>query len=201
MLASCWNKAEYIDPLMLGVRIEKDTDMPYKILDLASYEYGEAKVAIISNVDYDLQLIDEQGWLKVDKATMDTIYLSYPSNNGFARSARLLLSYAHRTDELCVRQPGRYEMKIAFAEDEVMVPSEGGSYAVDVLTNVQTGDLYHEVSNSKTIKDVRLSDNRLEFSVPPATSRDTKVYTVTVYAVDGWGERVECILNVKQQSK
>lgn len=201
MLTSCWDKAEYVELVKLGVCIEKDVDNDYKILDLPSYEYGEAKIAIISNVDYDLQIVDEQEWLHVDQADMDTIYVSYPSNNGFARSAKMVLSYGHRVDTLCVRQPGRYSMTISLAETEILVPAEGGDYAVDVLTNVQTRDLAFEVSNSKVVKNVELSDNRLKFVVPPATSRDTKVYTVTVYAVDGWGERVECVLNLKQQSK
>ena len=83
----------------------------------------------------------------------------------------------------------------------MLVPAEGGTYAVDVLTNVQTRDLAFEVSNIKAVKDVELSDNRLKFVVPAATSRDTKVYTIAVFAVDGWGERVECVLNIKQQSK
>lgn len=201
MLSSCWDKAEYVELVNLGVAIEKGKDNTYKILDLPSYEYGEAKIGIISNVDYELEVIDEQQWLNIDEATMDTISVSYPSNNGFPRSAKLVLSYGYRVDTLCVRQPGKYAMSISLALEEVLVPAEGGTYAVDVLTNVQTRDLAFEVSNIKAVKDVELSDNRLEFVVPAATSRDTKVYTIAVFAVDGWGERVECVLNIKQQSK
>lgn len=201
ILTSCWDKAEYVEPVKLGVAIEKEVGRTCKILDLPSYEFGEAKIGVISNVDYDLQVIDEQEWLRVDQAGMDTIYVSYPSNNGFARSAKMVLSYGHRVDTLCVRQPGRYAMNISFAENDILVPAEGGRYAVDVLTNVLTRDLAFEVSNSKVVKNVELSNNSLEFEILPATSRDTKTYTITVYAIDGWGEKVEAVLYVTQNSK
>ena len=201
MLTSCWDKAEYVELVKLGVCIEKTVDKDYKILDLPSYEYGEAKIDIISNVDYNLQVIDEQEWLHVDKAEMDAIYVSYPSNNSFARSAKMVLSYGERVDTLCVRQPGRYTMNISFAENDLLVPAEGGRYAVDVLTNVLRRDLAFEVSNSKVVRNVQLSNNSLEFEIMPATSRDTKTYTITVYAIDGWGEMVETVLTVIQKSK
>ena len=92
-------------------------------------------------------------------------------------------------------------MSISLAEAEVLVPAAGGDYSVDVLTNVLDRDLEVEVSNMKAVKNVSVSANRLKFTVPEATSRDTKVYTLTVYAVDGWGERVESVLNIKQKSK
>ena len=72
---------------------------------------------------------------------------------------------------------------------------------MDVLTNVLTRDLAFEVSNSKVVKNVELSNNSLEFEILPATSRDTKTYTITVYAIDGWGEKVEAVLYVTQNSK
>jgi len=57
------------------------------------------------------------------------------------------------------------------------------------------------VSSTKAFRNVALANNRLSFDVTPATSRDTKTYTITVYAVDGWGEKEEAVLSVVQKSK
>ena len=193
LMTACWNEPEFIDVIELGAR--------NKVITLETHEYGDSTFHLISNVDYKLEVDAANDWLMIDEASADYIKFSYPANNGFKRSVRLVLSYMTRTDTLRVLQPGLYQERISFSESLVDVPSEGGTYSVDVLTNVQTRDLAFEVSNSKAIKNVSLADNRLWFTVPAATSRDTKVYTITVYAVDGWGERVAIELKVKQQSK
>lgn len=193
LMTACWNEPEFIDVIELGAR--------NKVITLETHEYGDSTFNLISNVDYKLEVDAENDWLNIDEAAADYIKFSYPANNGFKRSARLVLSYMTRTDTLRVLQPGLYQERISFSESLVDVPSEGGTYSVDVLTNVQTRNLAFEVSSSKAIKNVSLADNRLWFTVPAATSRDTKVYTITVYAIDGWGERVASELKVKQQSK
>ena len=85
------------------------------------------------------------------------------------------------------------------SESCIDVPAEGGSYSVDLLTNVLQRDLKVETSNAKVCRSIVLDNNRLSFDVAPAT-RDTKTYTITVYTVDGWGEKVETILSVIQKS-
>ena len=193
LLTACWNEPEFIDVIELGAR--------NKVIKLDTHEYGDSTFSLISNVDYQLEIDGGNDWLVIDEVSAEHIRFSYTANNGFKRSASLILKYKTRTDVLCVLQPGLYNERISFSESLVEVPAEGGEYTVDVLTNVQTRDLAFEVSNGKAVRDVELSDNRLNFVVPPATSRDTKVYTVTVYTVDGWGERVESVLKVKQKSK
>ena len=193
LLTACWNEPEFIDVIELGAR--------NKVIKLDTHEYGDSTFSLISNVDYQLEINGGNDWLVIDEASAEHIRFSYPANNGFKRSASLILTYKTRTDVLRVLQPGLYNERISFSESLVDVPAEGGEYSVDVLTNVQTRDLAFEASSSKAITDVSLENNRLQFTVPAATSRDTKVYTVTVYTVDGWGERVESVLKVKQQSK
>lgn len=193
VLTGCWNEPEYIDVIRLGAR--------NKIITLETPEYGDSAFYLISNVDYKLELVSGEDWLTIVEATEDSIVFSYPSNNGFRRSAELTISYDTRVDYLKVLQPGKHEMKMELSEASIDVPAEGGSYSVDLLTNVLQRDLEVEVSNAKVFRNVVLENNRLSFDVAPATSRDTKTYTVTVYTVDGWGKKVEAILSVIQKSK
>lgn len=193
VLTGCWNEPEYIDVIRLGAR--------NKIITLETPEYGDSAFYLISNVDYKLELVSGEDWLTIVEATEDSIVFSYPSNNGFRRSAELTISYDTRVDYLKVLQPGKHEMKMELSEASIDVPAEGGSYSVDLLTNVLQRDLEVEVSNAKVFRNVVLENNRLSFDVAPATSRDTKTYTVTVYTVDGWGKKVSKALSVTQKSK
>jgi hypothetical protein len=152
-------------------------------------------------VDYKLDVVSGEDWVTIVEANADSIAFSYPSNNGFRRSAEIVISSGTRVDHLKVLQPGKYEMKMELSEFRIEVPSEGGSYSVDLLTNVLQRDLEVEVSNANVCRNIVLENNRLSFDVAPATSRDTKTYTITVYTVDGWGKKVEAILSVIQKSK
>lgn len=193
VLTGCWNEPEYIDVIRLGAR--------NKTIELETSEYGDSTFYLISNVDYKLEFVSGEDWVTITEATADSIAFSFPSNNGFRRSAELTLSYGTRVDRLKVLQPGKYEMKIDLSQSRIDVPAEGGFYSVELLTNVLQRDLEVEVSSTKAFRNVVLANNRLSFEVTPATSRDTKTYTVTVYTVDGWGERVETVFSVVQKSK
>ena len=111
-----------------------------------------------------------------------------------------MISFGTCVDHLKILQPGKYEMKMELSESCIDVPAEGGSYSVDLLTKVLQRDLKVETSNAKVCRSIVLDNNRLSFDVAPATSRDKKTYTITVYTVDGWGEKVETILSVIQKS-
>ena len=193
VLTGCWDKPEFIDVIRLGAT--------EKTIELLDCEYGDSTFYLISNVDYRLEVVSGGEWVTVTQNDADSICFSYPSNNGFRRSAELRISYGRRTDNLKILQPGKYEMRVEMSEQTIDVPATGGEYAVDVLTNVLRRDMYVEVSNDRMLTDVLLENNRLTFAVPEATSRDTKTYTLTVYAVDGWGERVSAVLNIVQKSK
>jgi hypothetical protein len=193
VLTGCWNEPEYIDVIRLGAR--------NKTITLETTEYGDSAFYLISNVDYKLDVVSGDDWVTIVEANADSIAFSYPSNNGFRRSAEIVISFGTRVDHLKVLQPGKYEMKMELSELSIEVPAEGGSYSVDLLTNVLQRDLEVEVSNANVCRNIVLENNRLSFDVAPATSRDTKTYTITVYTLDGWGEKVETILYVIQKSK
>lgn len=192
-LTGCWNKAEFIDVIKLGAR--------NKIIELKTADYGDSTFYLISNVDYDFEILSGEDWITITEVSSDSICFAYPTNNGFKRSATLRLSYASRVDELKVLQPGKYEARLDLSEEMIEVPAAGGTYAVNVLTNILEGDLRFEVSNDKMINAVAIDDNRLTFTVPKAASRDTKTYVLTVYSIDGWGERVEAELKLVQKSR
>ena len=193
ILTGCWDKAEFVEPVSLGAR--------EKTIVLKDCEWGDSTFYLISNVDYRLEILSGEDWLTITEAGADSICFSFPSNNGFNRSADIRLSYGPRVDDLKVKQPGKYEMRVGLSEESLEVPVEGGSYQVDVLTNVLQRDLYVEVSSARNVTDVSLVSNRLSFTVPPASSFNPRTYTVTVYATDGWGERVEAVLELHQKPK
>ena len=193
ILTGCWDKAEFVKPVSLGAR--------EKTIVLKDCEYGDSTFHLISNVDYRLEILSGEDWLTITEAGADSICFSFPSNNGFKRSADIRLSYGHRIDDLKVKQPGKYEMRVELTEKSIEVPVEGGSYQVDVLTNVLQRDLCVEVSSARNVTDVSLVNNRIFFTVPPTGSFNPRTYTVTVYASDGWGERVEAVLELHQKPK
>ena len=190
ILTGCWDKAEYVELVRLGARD--------KTIVLKDCEYGDSTFNIISNVDYKFEVLSGGDWLTVTEACADSICFSFPTNNGFKRSAEIRLSYGPRVDDLKVKQPGKYEMRLALSEKRIEVPVEGGTYQIDVRTNVLQRDLFVEVSSEKAIKDVSLADNRLTFTVPATSSFNPRTYSITVYTVDGWGERLEAVLELPQ---
>lgn len=192
-LTGCWNEPEYIDVIRLGAR--------NKIISLETPEFGDSAFYLISNVDYKLEVISGEEWLTVNEVCADSITFSYSSNNGFRRSAEIELSFGARVDRLKVLQPGKYEMRLGLSSTLIDVPAEGGSFEVNLLTNVLQRDLELEVSNTKVISNAILNNNLLSFSVAPAASRDTKTYTISVFVIDGWGEKVETVLEVRQLLK
>lgn len=52
-----------------------------------------------------------------------------------------MISFSTCVDHLKILQPGKYEMKMELSESCIDVPAEGGSYSVDLLTNVLQRDL------------------------------------------------------------
>lgn len=189
---SCeFTEPEWVNPIALGAK--------QTVLELPSYTSGNDHFDIVSNCEYNLSVIQGAEWVEITNKGAREIAFKYTQNNGFKRSARLVISATGRVDTLNVRQPGSYQEYITIPEDQrtFNVTAQGGQYKVDFATNILFNDLKFE-AGSPLINNVKLSKNSVFFEVIPTTSRDDRTFTLSIYALDGWEQRVEAVITINQ---
>lgn len=182
---------EWVTPIALGAK--------QKVIELQSNAPGDSLFDIVSNCDYKLDILRGGEWIEITDKAERKIAFRYTQNNGFKRSARLVISAPGRVDSLDIRQPGTYEEYITIPADQRIfnVSAQGGQYRVDFATNILFRNLKFE-AGSPLIGNVNLSKNSVFFEVLPTTSRDDRTFTLSIYAIDGWKQRVEAVITINQ---
>lgn len=190
-LASC-DRGDIIPLVRLGSR--------QSVITLTDSDAGTAGFDIISDGGYEARVTEGSEWLRIVSRSTDRLDVSFYANSGFKRSAKIVISLPGRKDSMYVRQPGPYEADIRLGISSLSVPASGGSYEIDVMSNLPGSFLTIESLNGDHIRNVRYRDNVLSFEVLPTTDMNRRTYTVSVYATDGWGERVEAGLLLTQEA-
>lgn len=197
--------AEYVDDIKLGAK-EKVVECPSG--------YGECSFEVVSNCAYSARISEGSEWLsftgkegsEIELSGSTTLSLSYTSNRGYRRCGVLVLSSAERNDTLRVKQEGSYIQSISADIQKIDVPGEGGEYQVGIQTNLIRKDFRFETVDSKgfTIIDkvdrYDFSDNTFSFRILPSVSRDDKTFTVRIYTVDVWGEKISADIQIIQKA-
>lgn len=181
--ASC-NYDEMVDVVALGAE-EKEMFIPARP--------GIDTISLVTNVPYEVQVVQGASWLKLGgtgrvPSARKEIPFVFDANYGYRRMAKVTLSAATRTDTVFVKQEGPLEDRVYLSEKTFDVPSEGGRYSTEVEC-VRYPDGLQVESTSRYVQAV-YSKGRLDVSVAPSRSKDILSYTVTVYYIDGWGDRV-----------
>ena len=101
--------------------------------------------------------------------------------------AKVTLSHSTRVDTVCIKQQGALLDRVALKYNSFEVPAGGGTYSTEVECFRSPVNLLVETSVSGWQASVQ--DGVLTVVAAPAASRDPKNHTVTVYYIDGWGER------------
>lgn len=113
--------------------------------------------------------------------------------------AKVTLSASDRVDTVYVKQEGPLTDRISLKDKSFNVPSEGGTYTTEVECFRYPDGMLVDLSNPAW--EASIQGNILTVKAAPATSRDPKVYTVTVYYLDGWGERAEAVATFNQSAR
>ena len=190
-LASC-DKGDIIPLVRLGSR--------QSVITLNDAGAGSTGFDIISDGDYAAEVAEGAEWLRIDECTQNRLEVSFFANKGFRRAAKIRISKGSRVDSMYVRQPGAYNGFIRFSQTVFAVPAAGGSYSVDVASNLAPSTLVPEALNAEVVRYLRFENNVLSFDVLPATDMNRRNYTVSLYCLDGWGERVQADLTLTQEA-
>lgn len=190
--ASCkFAEPEWVTPIGLGAK--------QNVVDLPSSEAGESRFDIVSDCDFEVNVIQGGEWIEITDVAAREIGFTYTRNNGFKRSAKVEISAPGRRDTLTARQPGPYTEYITIPSDQKTfnVSAQGGQFKVDFATNILFKDLRFDAGSAQ-IQKVVLSKNSIFFEVLPTTSRDARSFTLSIYAIDGWNEKVQDVITLNQ---
>lgn len=195
MFPAC-NKGEMIDVVELGA-VEKEIFIPAGA--------GSGSIEVISNVPYRVEIVSGGDWLTLGGTGMfpssrTDIPFRYISNQSFKRTAKVTLSAETRVDTVFFRQEGALADRVSLERKTFSVPAAGGTYTTPVECFRYPDGLLTETS-SPSMVEVQYEDGILSMTVAPATARDPKEYTVTVYYLDGWGERASASATLYQEAR
>lgn len=172
-----------------------------KVLVLPDTEPGSDEFSIYANCTWQYEQISGNEWLTVDSVTDDALQFSFYGNNGFKRSARIVVFKDNRRDTLQVRQRGLLTESITVKSFTEVIPAEGGGGESIVETTALEREVMVEAEEPDHFSQLYYSGHRLVFGLKPSTERDKKDYKVTLYFIDGWGERVEAIIAISQAAR
>ena len=195
MLFSC-NKAELVDIVHLGA-VEKEIKVPSTtVIDT---------IALISDVHYEVAIIEGGDWLTLGATGLfplsrKEIPFRCEANYGFRRTGKVTLSAASRVDTVYIRQEGALVDEVVLLEDTFEVPATGGTYTAEVVCHRYPDALNVDISSPNLIE-AEYKDGFLTVTVGPATAKDPRSYTVTLYYMDGWGERVTAVATFNQKPR
>lgn len=195
MLCACTKHylPEQIDIIELGAT--------QKILTLPDTDPGSDQFTIYANCSWDYEQISGQEWLAVDSVSDNAMQFSFYANNGFKRSARIVVYKDNRRDTLCVRQRGVLTESVSLRSFSEVIPSDGGSGQTVVETTALEREIVVEAENPQHFSSLYYSGHKLYFTLLPATERDKKNYKVSVCFIDGWGEKIEAEISIAQLPK
>lgn len=195
LICSC-NRAELIDIVHLGAW-EKEMKVPSTtVIDT---------IRLVSDVHYEVNVIEGQDWLTLGATGLfplsrKEIPFRCESNYGFRRTGKVTLSAANRVDTVYIKQEGALVDQVALWDKTFEVPVDGGTFTTEVICHRNREALHIDISAPNLIE-AEYKDRFLTVTVGPATSRDPKSYTVTLYYIDGWGEKVTTVATFKQKPR
>lgn len=195
MFFSC-NRAELVDIVHLGA-VEKEIKVPSTTVT--------DTIALISDVHYEVAIIEGEDWLTLGATGMfplsrKEIPFRCEANYGFRRTGKVTLSAASRVDTVYIRQEGALVDEVVLLEDNFEVTAAGGTYTAEVVCHRYPDALNLDISAPNLIE-AEYKDGFLTVTVGPATAKDPKSYTVTLYYMDGWGERVTAVATFNQKPR
>ena len=208
MMAIGCNKAETIEVVHLGA-VEKEIFVP-------STTHIDT-ISLVTDVHYDVEIIEGEHWLTLGATGMfplsrKEIPFRCEANYGFRRVGKVTLSAATRVDTVYIKQEGALADVITLIpqgqnlpEDEIAkavfeVPADGGRYTMEVECCRHPVALSVEVSSTAMLE-TEYRDGFLHVTVAQTVQKDPKTYTVTLYYLDGWGERVTAVATFNQKPR
>lgn len=162
-------------------------------------------IRLVSDVHYEVNVVEGSDWLSLGATglfplTRKEIPFRCESNYGFRRTGKVTLSAASRVDTVYIRQEGALVDEVELWDNIFDVSSEGGTFSTEVICHRNREELKIDISAPNLIE-AEYKDRFLTFTVGPATSRDVKSYTVTIYYIDGWGEKVTAVATINQKPR
>ncbi len=172
-----------------------------KVITLPDTDPGSDQFTIYANCDWQYEQISGMEWLTVDSVSDDAMQFSFFGNNGFKRMARIVVFKENRRDTLQVRQRGLLAESVSIRSFSDVIPAGGGSGETVVETTALEREIIVEAENPQQFSSLYYSGHKLFFTLKPAVARDKKAYRVTLYFIDGWGERIEGSIQIFQSAK
>lgn len=167
---------------------------------VAGAYHGECGVKVLADRDYALAFEGKPSWVRVDRATRDTIVFSLDANEGFRRCAYLDISADGRKDRVQVRQEGLWMESVSLSQTSLNVSAEGCHGSIRVISNLPSDYMKAVYKDTKALSNVRLEDYILEFTVLPSHNRDPRTLEIDIEYVNGWDEVVSQSLTIYQEA-
>lgn len=191
--ASC-NRDEMVDVVSLGAR--------EKVL-VEPQTPGADTLKLLTNVPYEARILDGGDWLMLGGEGMmpswrKEIPFRFEANHGYRRMALLTLTASTRVDSVFIMQEGPLEDRVYISRKTFDVPATGGEFSTEVECFRHPDSL--AVSVSSTAVQAKCIAGRLDVTVKPTRSRDPRSFTVTVYYLDGWGEKASDTATFNQKA-
>lgn len=194
VLAGC-NKAEFVDIVALGWT-EKMITVSERTMD------GSA--SLLTNKPYTARVCAGNDWLSIPaEGLMPSARKEIPfhcdANMSFKRTGKIVVSAGTRVDTLFVRQSGALQDRISLSKTSFSATQSGGTFRTEVECFRYPNALLLDVSAPNAVQ-AFYKEGLLEITLAPATSKDPKTYTVTIYYIDGWGERASANVTINQEA-
>ena len=194
LFAGC-NKAELVDIIKLG--------WTEKIISI-SERTSDGAAQLIANRPFNVKVEEGSEWIHLPveglmPSTRKEIPFRCEANQSFKRIGKIILSAGTRVDTLFIRQEGALQDRISLANKTFSVSKYGGSFRTEVECFRYTDNLNVETSVPSMVS-AYIVDGWLNIKVAEAVARDPKEYTVTVFYLNGWGERTEAVLTLQQEA-
>ena len=168
-----------------------------EVVSLGAEAVAGGSFEVISNVAYNTAVVKGSEWLKITRAGGPVVEFDCYANNGFAREARVELSFAERRDTVSIRQQGRYLPFVQLLQDKLEIPASGGRRSIAFASNLPCAELSVRVSDSR-LSIISVENNILSFELAPSSSMDSRKFTLSLYYENDWAEVTESVLTITQ---
>ena len=168
-----------------------------EVVSLGAEAVAGGSFEVISNVAYNTEVVKGSEWLKITRAGGPVVEFDCYANNGFAREARVELSFAERRDTVSIRQQGRYLPFVQLQQDKLEIPASGGRRSIAFASNLPCAELSVRVSDSR-LSIISFENNILSFELAPSSSMDSRKFTLSLYYENDWAEVTESVLTITQ---
>jgi len=183
---SACQKTELIEIVKLGA-VEKTLYLPL--------EPGADTIDVLTFANYSVETYSGGEWLTMrndglQPSTRNKLPFRFAANNGYCRMAKVVLSQAERRDTVYLKQEGPLKESVSLSEHALNVPAEGGTFEIKSEIYLPSNDLHIFVSSEKAITSVVFEQGFLKVKFAPSTHKDSRIYTVRLYYINGWEEEV-----------